>query len=132
MIVNSAVNHIINILKYIPLSGSSYIKLSKKLDQQNKDLINIQNNDDSECFKWCLVRCFHLADHNRRGIRKVEKNFVRELHLKIQNFLSKLEMFITLKKRVASLLVLLVMKIRKNIQSVSRNIFKRHVVLLLI
>ena len=37
-------------------------------------MINIQNIDDNECFKWCLVRYLHPADHNSRRITKVDKS----------------------------------------------------------
>ena len=55
-IIDSVIDHIINISKYNPLAGSSYIKLSKESEYPRKVLINIQNNDDNECFKWGLVR----------------------------------------------------------------------------
>ena len=48
--------HNIKISKYNPLTGSSYTKLLKELDHPRKRLIDIQNIDDNECFKWCLVR----------------------------------------------------------------------------
>ena len=41
-------------------------------------MINIQNIDDNECFKWCLVRYLHPPDDNPRRIRKVDKKFARE------------------------------------------------------
>ena len=37
--------HTINISKYNPLAGSSYIRLRKELDHPRKGLINIQNTD---------------------------------------------------------------------------------------
>ena len=55
-IIDSVIDDTISILKYIPLGGRSYIKLSKELDHPRKGLINIQNTDYDECFKWCLVR----------------------------------------------------------------------------
>ena len=55
-IIDSVVDHNISISKYSPLAGNSYNKLPKELDQLRKDLINIQNTVDYECFKWCLVR----------------------------------------------------------------------------
>ena len=51
-------------LKYIPLDGSSYKKLLKELNHPRKGLINIQNIDDNECFKWNLVRHLNLADYH--------------------------------------------------------------------
>ena len=35
----------------------------------------MRNTDDNECFKWCLIRCLHPADHNRRIMTKAEKLF---------------------------------------------------------
>ena len=55
-IIDSIIDHCISISKYNPLAGSSYIKLPKELDHSRKGLINIQNIDDNNCFKWCLVR----------------------------------------------------------------------------
>ena len=74
-IIDSVVDHIINISKYKPLSGSSYIKLPIELDRPKKGLNNIQNIYDNECFKWCLVRYLHPEDHNTVRIRKVDTNF---------------------------------------------------------
>ena len=45
-IIDSAIEHNINISKYSPLSGSSYIKLPKELDHPRKGLINIQKIDE--------------------------------------------------------------------------------------
>ena len=55
-IIDSVIDHNINGSKYNPLAGSSYIILPKELKHLRKGLINIQNIDDNECFKWCLVR----------------------------------------------------------------------------
>ena len=58
------IDHTIGISKYNPLTGSSYIKLPKELDHPRKGLINIQNTDDNEYFKWCLVRYLNPVDHH--------------------------------------------------------------------
>ena len=55
-IIDSVIDHTISISKYNPLAGNSYIKLPKELDHPRKGLINIQNTDDNEFFKWYLVR----------------------------------------------------------------------------
>ena len=55
-IVDSIIDHNINISKYNPLAGSSYIKLPRELDHPRKGLISIQNIDDKKCFSWWLVR----------------------------------------------------------------------------
>ena len=70
--------HSINISSYNPLSGSSNIKLLKELDHLTKGLINVQNIDDNECFKWSLVRYLNPTHHNTRTITKVEKDFAKK------------------------------------------------------
>ena len=45
-------------------------------------MINIQNSDDTECFKWCLVKYLHSADFHPAKIRKVDKDFARKLDFK--------------------------------------------------
>ena len=85
-IIDSFIDHTISISTYNPLAGSSYIKLPKKLDHQRKGLINIQNIDDNECFKWCLVRYLNPADHNLRRITKADKDFAKRLDFKDKKF----------------------------------------------
>ena len=55
-IIDLVIDHTIGISKYNLLAGRSYKKLPKKLDYLRKSLINFQNSDYNECFKWCLVR----------------------------------------------------------------------------
>ena len=81
-ITDSVIDHNINISKYNPFAGSSYINLPKKLDHPRKGLINIQNTDDNECFNWSLVRYLNPADHHPARITKAEKNFAKELDFK--------------------------------------------------
>ena len=50
-IIDSVIDHNISSSRYNLLAGSSYMKLLKELDHPRKDLINIQNADDNECFK---------------------------------------------------------------------------------
>ena len=50
-IIDSVIDHNISNSRYNLLAGSSYMKLLKELDHPRKDLINIQNADDNECFK---------------------------------------------------------------------------------
>ena len=72
--IDSVISHIINMSKYNLLAGSSYIKLPKELNLQ-KDLINIQNFKDNECFKGCLVIYLHPADHHPPRVRKIDELF---------------------------------------------------------
>ena len=81
-IIYSVIDHNIGISKYNLLAGSSYIKLPKELNHPRKDLINIQNTDDNECFKRCLVRYVHSADHNPKRITKADKDFAKKLDFK--------------------------------------------------
>ena len=60
-VIDSVVDHTINISKYNPLAASSHIKLPKELTHPEKSLINIQNFDDDQCFKWFLIRYLHPA-----------------------------------------------------------------------
>ena len=55
-IIDSVIDQNINISKYNPLAASSYIKLPTELNHPRKGLINIQNTDKNECFKWCLAK----------------------------------------------------------------------------
>ena len=64
------------------LAGSSYLKLPKELDHPKKSLINIQNIDDNECFKWSLVRHLNFADRNPARITKPDKDFSKMLDFK--------------------------------------------------
>ena len=62
-ITDSVIDHTISISKCNPLDGSSYIKLTRKLDHPRKELINIQTTNDNECFKWCFLRYLNPADN---------------------------------------------------------------------
>ena len=81
-IIDSVSDYTICISKYDPLAGISYNKLPKQLDHSRKGLINIQNTDDNECFKWCLVRQLNPADHDLRRITKADRGFTKRLDFK--------------------------------------------------
>ena len=53
-------------------------------------MINIQNTDDNECFKWCLVRCVNPTDHNPRKITKIDKDLTKRFDLKNVTFSVKI------------------------------------------
>ena len=78
-------------------------------------MINIQNIDDNECFKWYIVRYLNPADHHPARITKTDKDFAEKLDFK--DFHSKLETFIKLRKKTKtpSILVFWVMKITSNL-----------------
>ena len=54
--IGSVIHDTVSTSKYNPSAGSSYKKLPKELDHPRKRSINIQNIDNNECVKWCLVR----------------------------------------------------------------------------
>ena len=64
----------------------SYIRLPKELDHPRKGLINIQNTDNNECLKWCLIRYLNPADHHPARITKTDEDFAKMLHFKDLNF----------------------------------------------
>ena len=66
------------------------IKLPKLLNHARKGLVNIQNIDDKECLKWCLIRYLNLVDHHRARIRKIDKDLARKLDFKDINFYVKI------------------------------------------
>ena len=77
-IIKSVDGHFINVAKYRPLKGSSYIPLPEELRHPAKGIINIKNNDD-ECFRWCHIR--HLLPQNKdpQRIKKCDKKYVEKL-----------------------------------------------------
>ena len=79
-------DHTISISTYNPLAGSNYIKLPKELDHPRKGLINIQNDHDNECFKWCLVRYLSPVYYHLARITKTDKDFAKRLDFKDINF----------------------------------------------
>ena len=110
-VIDSVIDHAISISKYNPLAGSSYIKLSKELDHLRKSLIIIQNADDNECFKWCLVRYLNPADHHPAKITKTDKDFAKRLDFTDIKFPVKIRDILKIeKKRILLTLAFLVMK----------------------
>ena len=80
--VGLVIDHTISISKYNLFAGSIYIRLPKALDHPRKRLINIQNIDNNESFKWCLLRCLYPVNHNPTRIRKADKEFAKKLYFK--------------------------------------------------
>ena len=57
------------------MAGSSYIKLTKVLDHPKKGSIVIQNIDDNERFKLCLVRYLHPANRITKMTKSLQNIF---------------------------------------------------------
>ena len=95
-------------------------------------MINIQNTDDNECLKWCLVKYLHQADDHQVRIRKVDKDFSRELNFKGAKSPGKIrDIHKSGKKNCISISVFDCENKIKYPIYVSRNAFKRHDDLLL-
>ena len=71
-IIDSVIDHAINISKYNPLAGSNYIKLPKELDHPRKGLIDMQSIDDHEYFRWIIVRYLNPANRNPARITNAD------------------------------------------------------------
>ena len=77
-IIKSVDGHFINVVRYRPLRGSSYIPLPKELQHPAKGIINIKNNDD-ECFRWCHIRHLLPQNKNPQRIKEYDKKYVEKL-----------------------------------------------------
>ena len=74
-------------------------------------MINIQNFNNNECFKWCFVRFLYPADYDPRRITKADKLFGDELaFFKQKKSTVKIEDIYTTEKTNLSELMFVVMK----------------------
>ena len=124
-IIDSIIDHAISISKNNPLAESSCIKLPKKLDHPRKGLINIQNINDNEYLKWSIVRYVNPADYHSAGIRNFDKDFAKKLDFEDIKFPVKVRHIYKFEKKNPSALVLLLIKIKKNIQSMYQQKWKK-------
>ena len=76
--VQSVHNHYLNIVKYKPMNGSSYIQLPSELRNSAKGLINMKN-EDNECFRWCHIRHLNPQEKYPQRIKKVDKPYIEKL-----------------------------------------------------
>ena len=76
--VQSVDNHYLNIVKYKPMNGSSYIQLPSELRNSAKGLINMKN-EDNECFRWCHIRHLNPQEKYPQRIKKVDKPYIEKL-----------------------------------------------------
>ena len=72
-------DHYLNIAKYEPMKGSSYIKLPQELRNSAKGLINMKNKDN-ECFRWCHIRHINPQEKYPQRIKKVDKQYIEKLN----------------------------------------------------
>ena len=76
--IKSVDSHYLNIVKYKPLKGSSYIQLPYELRNSAKGLINMKN-EDNECFRWCHIRHLNQQEKYPQRIKKTDKQYVEKL-----------------------------------------------------
>ena len=76
--IQSVDSHYLNIVKYKPMKGSSYIHLPYELRNSAKGLINMKN-EDNECFRWCHIRHLNPQDKDPQRIKKTDKQYVEKL-----------------------------------------------------
>ena len=76
--VESVDNHYLNVVKYEPMKGSSYITLPQELRNSKKGLINMKN-EDNKCFRWCHIRRLNPQDKNPQRIKKSDKEYINKL-----------------------------------------------------
>ena len=107
--------------KINPLAGISHVKLTKELDNPRKGLINIQNINGNEWLNWCLVGYLNPTDHHPARLTKADKYLTKMLDFKDKKILVKIRGLHKIRKRIPSALALLVMKLKKNIQSMYQN-----------
>ena len=79
--IQSVDNHYINIVKYQPMKGSSYMKLPQELQHSSKGLINMKN-DHNKCFRWCHIRHLNPQNKDPQRIKKSDKAFIQNLDYK--------------------------------------------------
>ena len=70
--------HIINIVSYFPLRGTSYIQLPEELRNPMKGLIN-PKNEDNRCFLWCHNRHLNPLIVHPERITKADRESVKRL-----------------------------------------------------
>ena len=78
-IIQSIDSHHLNIVKYEPMKGSSYIQLPQELRNSAKGLINLKNIDN-ECFRWCHIRHLNPQDKYPQRIKKSDKAYIDKLN----------------------------------------------------
>ena len=77
-LIQSVDSHFINVVKYQPIKGSSYIPLPEELRNSSKGIINMKNYDD-ECFRWCHIRYLNPQEKDPQRIKKTDKKYVSNL-----------------------------------------------------
>ena len=75
--IKSVDSYYLNIVKYKPMNGSSYIQLPELLNNK-KGLINLKNKDN-ECFRWCHIRHLNPQEKDPQRIKKSDRDYISKL-----------------------------------------------------
>ena len=86
----------INFTDFIPLRGSTYFPLPKKIATK-KAVINMKNNDD-QCFKWSVTRALNPVEKNSERITKELKDQSERLDWSGLKFPVKLDQIVIFEK----------------------------------
>ena len=71
--LRSIISLTVNINKYNPMRGSSYIKLPASIQKKHARVI-VQNFDDDHCFKWAVFSALHPAERNPGGLSNYQQH----------------------------------------------------------
>ena len=93
-------DYYLNVIKYQPVKGSSYIKLPQELRNNAKGLINIKKkNEDNECFRWCHIRHLNPQDKCPQRIKNSDKQYIKTLNYTGIEFPVTSKQFIKIEKQ---------------------------------
>ena len=76
--IEKNLSHHVNVARYSPLEGSSYIPLPEELRNSNKGLVNLRN-EDPKCFLWCHVRHLNPQKKDPHRIKLSDREFEKRL-----------------------------------------------------
>ena len=79
-VVEEVQHHYVNIVKYLPLRGSSYLPLPKELRNSMHGIINLKN-EDNKCAIWCLGRHLNPQKNHPERITASDYEFMKKLDL---------------------------------------------------
>ena len=113
--VESVDEQYINIVRYKPLAGSSYMELPPELRNPDHGLINLQNKDN-ECFRWCQVRFLNPQNKDPQRIKKSDKEYIRDWIIPSLNFQFHKNIIIKSRNRIILISTSLDMKKNNHIQ----------------
>ena len=71
-------SHFVNIVKYLPLRGNSYVPLPEELRHHKKGLINLKN-EDNKCFMWNHNRYKNPKKIHPERITQSDRESVKKL-----------------------------------------------------